>query len=272
MADEETSGEPKNETARQGRPSMNDIMEIVSKWAVETAVGGVPLEVTGTFTAEVGYSLLRGSRGADATPEVLLDWAIVKVGAGQVAVPLLHHLRQHPAALVATLTPIPDVIEVVALTLASAGVSAAFDICADALYRAAGGTPSADGRYKDLGYWRKPERRAKDLKRFPASRQWLENLLASPELTRVEDARHALIHRHVARRVVKALVATDDGHGSHRIEQRFPASTVLVPQAPGGRPKELGRVDDIVAEALAFGEREVLSCRAAMRRDGMVPM
>jgi hypothetical protein len=269
VSDGDTPSVGEDETGDRSDLPM-DVMEIISEWAARVAIGGTPLELAGTFVGEVGSALARGSQTTDASPELLLDWAIVKVGAGQVAVSLVHHLRNHPGTLT-TLSPIPDLIEVTALTLASGSVLAALDLCADALYRATGGTPTSDGRYKDLGYWRKDDHRAQAFKRFPASQQWLERILASPELARIEDTRRALVHRLIGRQVVKGLVAVHDAQGHHRIEERFPASKVSMPLEPGSAPKDLGSVDELVIEAAAFGEREVIAGRDAMRSDGLVP-
>ena len=244
-------------------------MGIINRWVLETAIGGTPLDLAGTFVGEIGAALLRGSQSTDPSPDVVLDWAIVKVGAAQVGVPLLEHLRKQPGTLATMLTPIPDLIEVVALTLVATSVLGAFDLCADALYRASGGVPEPRGQYKDLSYWRNPDRRAERLK-LPASRQWLDNLLTSPELSRIVDTRHALVHRHIGRKVTKALLSVDDGQGGRKIEERFIPSRVFMSQGPGKAPKDLGSVDDLVSEAAAFGEREVLACRDAMRSDGTV--
>ena len=223
------------------------------------------------FDGDVYLALHRSGASLATTPERLLDAAIIKVGAAGVAGPLLHHLRQHPDGLPRALTPIPHLLEVVALTLSAAGVLGALDLCADALYRVSGGRPKANGELHDLGRWRKPERRAQDLKRFPASQQWLERLLDTPEPARIEAARDALIHRHLARRQqVSALVGVPDGLGGYRLEDRHGEATVVVPQGPDLPEKVLGRLDDLVAEALAFGEREVLACREALRKDGAI--
>ena len=134
------------EADRQPHPPADDLMGIINRWVLETAIGGTPLELAGTFVGEIGAALLRGSQSTDPTPDVVLDWAIVKVGAAQVAVPLLERLRKQPDTLVTMLTPLPELIEVVALTLVSTSVLGAFDLCADALYRASGGVPEARGQ------------------------------------------------------------------------------------------------------------------------------
>ena len=220
------------------------------------------------FDGDVYLAVHRSGASLATTIDQLLAAAITKVGAAKVAGPLLHQLRRHPQSLARALTPIPQLLEVVALTLASAGVLTAFDLCAAALYRASGGTPSVDGSFKALGYWRNPKRGTAALVRIPASRAWLDGLLTAPELVRVEAARHALIHRHLARRhQIHALAAAPDGP----VYEIWGEATVVVPQGPGLPGKELGWVDQLVAEALAFGEREVLACREALRQDGALP-
>jgi hypothetical protein len=262
---------PPAASGKDGRtPPENTRRGFWDPWAEsEARLGLMPPD----FAGRVHLALRRSGGAVDTSPEVLLDWAVIKIGSAQVSLSLLHQLRRHPESVRLALAPTPEILEVAALTLASAGVLAALDLCADAIYRASGGTPRKNGHFKDLGYWKKLSltQRADHLRRVISARVWLENLLASPELKRLEAARHALLHRHVGHaRSVQALVAKLDGHGGFRAEDILGSPTVMLPRAPGVAATRLGSLDDLVTGLLAFGEREVLACRSALHLDAVV--
>ena len=231
-------------------------------------IGVIPSD--DAFAAELYLALVR-SRGSLATTiDHVVDAAIARVGAARIAGPLLQQMRRAEGL---ALTPFPDLLEPAALTLACAGVLSALDLCADALSRAAGDIPKAKGEFQDLARWAKPEQRAQGLKRFPACLAWADGLFTSTELSRIWKARDALIHRHAARqsRAVGLVAFADNAPADVHPVDLWGPSTVVVSQGPGQPELELGTVDALVAEALAFGEREVLACREALRRDGVLP-
>jgi len=101
-----------------------------------------------------------------------------------------------------------DVLEIGAMSLAFEDVMTALDLCANAVYLASGGTPTADGAYKDLGFWT-PRR----LVKLPSNTQeWLLALQVHPDMILLDHCRTELAHRAVQRHVIRGAGALPPHH------------------------------------------------------------
>jgi hypothetical protein len=146
-----------------------------------------------------------------------------------------------------------DVLEVAAMSLAFEDTMTALDLLANAVYVACGGTPSASGAYKDLGYWT-PTRIAAVTQ--ANTKRWLDAVTTSADLSLLKTCRDALTHRSVTR-----LVSMGGGVGRSVVEiaeRPVPGSAATAP---------LGGIDVLIPNVLTFGEQQLQACSAALRAD-----
>jgi hypothetical protein len=147
-----------------------------------------------------------------------------------------------------------DTLEVSAMSLGFEDVTTAIDLCANAAYLATGGTPSADGSFKDLGYW--SEQRIAALPN--ATGAWLGALLTNPDTQTLRACRQSLSHRTLVRHIA-IQVGSSQGRS---------LAEITTPGTPGGSPpKSLGSIGILIPRLIAFGEREFISCCEALTSD-----
>ena len=85
-----------------------------------------------------------------------LSWAAFNLRAARMGQRIVEELASGPGGYARIRVVFPeewDVLEVAAMSLGFEDVTTAVDLCANAVYLASGGIPSADGSFKDLGYW-----------------------------------------------------------------------------------------------------------------------
>jgi len=145
-----------------------------------------------------------------------------------------------------------DVLEVGAMSLGFEDVMTALDLCANAVYLVAGGTPSSGGAYKDLGYWT-PGRVAK----LPSNtHDWLVALQAHPDKHLLDHCRTELAHRAVQRHVIR-------GAGG----AATPSLTEITIPAVGGDPPARVSIGVLIPRLVEFGNDQFLRCCAALESD-----
>lgn len=145
-----------------------------------------------------------------------------------------------------------DVFEVAAMSLGFEDVMTALDLCAHAAYLAAGGTPNAAGSFVDLGYWT-PAR----INTLPAAtKAWMEELLAHPDVDLLRQCRYGLAHRLVTRHI-------RIGGGVDRAL----AEISTLPTPAGAPGTSLGSIADLIPRLLRFGEAQYSACCLALQAD-----
>jgi hypothetical protein len=186
-----------------------------------------------------------------------LHWAAFNLRAARVGQTIVGELAsgtQGYARLQTVLHEEWDVLEIAAMSLGFEDVMTAIDLCAYAVYLASGGTPSADGSFKDLGYWSATRAAALSA----ATRKWVTDLLSNPDSDLLRQCRDALTHRSV-RRHIRIAVGSIEGRSLVEITQR---PTVLDPS-----PSSLGSIGDLIPRLLAFVERQFRLCCDAIKAD-----
>lgn len=107
-------------------------------------------------------------------------WAAFNLRTARMGERIAAELGSGPAGVARVRAVFPeewDVLEIGAMSLGFEDVMTALDLCANAVYLVSGRTPSSDGAYKDLGYW-KPAK----LRKLPSNtHDWLVALQAHPD-------------------------------------------------------------------------------------------
>jgi hypothetical protein len=147
-----------------------------------------------------------------------------------------------------------DTLEVAAMSLGFEDVTTAMDLCSNAVYLATGGTPSSDGRFKDLGHW--SAHRASTLP--TATRDWVTGVVGDPQTEVLQKCREALAHRTLRRRIAVQV-------GS--IEGRSLVEITTLPTPGGVPPQSLGNIGVLIPQLVAFGETQFVLCCEALKAD-----
>lgn len=187
----------------------------------------------------------------------ILGWAAFNLRAAHVGQRIAGELASGSGGYERLKVVLPeewDVLEIAAMSLGFGDVMTAIDLCAHAVYLASGGTPSADGSFKDLGHW-SPTRAAA----LPnATRKWVIDLRSDPDTDLLRRCRDALTHRSV-RRLIRIAVGAVEGRSLVEITER--------PTSGNPSPSSLGSIGDLVPHLVAFGEAQFRLCCAAIKAD-----
>jgi hypothetical protein len=147
-----------------------------------------------------------------------------------------------------------DVLEVTAMSLGFGDVASALDLCANAVYLAAGAPPNPTGRFVDLGNWSQAGfRSATQLP--PATNGWLSQVLTHQDTKLLTRCREALVHRTVTRKA---------GMGP---SGRSLAEITTLPTPGGVPPRSLGSIGVLIPKLVAYGEDQVRLCCQALLAD-----
>lgn len=185
----------------------------------------------------------------------MLQWAVFNLRAARIGERIVKELSAGNDGYQQLFAVFPepwDVLEVAAMSLAFEDVTTALDLCANAVYVAAGGTPSLSGEFKDLRYWT-PARVAS----LPsASRKWVGDLLADPNTATLRLCREGLAHRLVTRHIRM-------GGGVDRS-----LAEIATLATPGGTPSvTLGSILDLIPQLVRFGEGQYETCCRTLQAD-----
>jgi hypothetical protein len=170
-----------------------------------------------------------------------LAWAAFNLQSAQLARSLVEQLSSGADGIVAVQSVLDagwDTLEVAAMSLAFGDVKTALDLCANAVFRVAGGQLNKSGWFKDVEFWNGSG--SQELSVPPATEKWLKALLADDDLQLLLTCRHSLTHRRVRRHVF----------GGDR--RSFSEITELVPSG-GNALTSLGSVGDLIPRLVEFG-------------------
>jgi hypothetical protein len=186
-----------------------------------------------------------------------LTWAAFNLGAARVGEGIVEALIEGTSGFLRLQRQFHeswDVMEVAAMSLSFEDTHTSLDLCANAIYLASGGTPSADGSYKGMTHWK-----ALQAATLPANcRAWVEALASHPDTGLLKECRHALSHRSVRRDLSIGL-------GSVEYRTLIQISIPPVPGTAEGRP--LGSIEKLIPGLVRFGEDQFAACCAALRAD-----
>ena len=219
----------------------------------------VVVERIRALSSRAGRALVNG--GIDPRASTDLGWVWLNIGSADIGWTLVERLgKREMADELKALKDVPwEICEVAGMSLGFEDSMTALDLCADAVFLACREPAKARGRFYDVADLRQL---GAQLAAPPSIRGWIDSFLAEPDLTLLEECRHALAHRHVRRHYAVTLSP------GVPVERALSEITTF---AHGGAGRSRGSIDALIPRLVRFAERQAESVCEAILRDFPAP-